>query len=241
MTVLRPIATLNSQFLHTFEVQASSATPWRTARIKAQKVPDTLLLRAGYTDGLISPVFQASDVDDQAADWRGQSAGALVRGLGAWRKEVGPKGFQDVHLETLLRWLAAECGGQLDLNVKGKPLRHYQLRRVPAHVAVREALRAWRVEATLLELDGEILHIGPHGQTPHARAGVKAVLSSKVNILRLRNVGDGRALLDVTGMAWLRIGHHVEVHHPEFSGHCRIGELQHAWGDNAVSSLEVWK
>lgn len=240
MTVLYPVALLNGKQVHVAEVHASLAQPWRSAHVRTLRLPPVVRLRFGHEPGRIEPVFLGT-ADDAGGDWRGKSDNALLRGLPDWRKEIGPQGFQDATLETVLRWLAGACGGQLDLNVKGKALRHYQVRQGPAHRAVREALAAWRTEAVLLELDGGVLHIGPEDQSPHALARDQARLVMGRNIFALSDVGDGRFRLSLPGMCWLRVSHRVEIKHDLFQGRARITEVTHRWGGRSVTDVEVMK
>lgn len=243
MTVLYPVAYLGGKRVHVAEVQSSLTLPWRIARVRTLRLPPVVNLQFGHEQGRIETVFSTLLIpeDDVSGDWRGKSDNAMVRGLPHWRKEIPAQGFQDATLEAVLGWIAGTCGGQLDLNVKGKALRHYQVRQGPAHRAVREALAAWRAEAVLLELDSGALHIGPEDRTPHALVKDQARLVMGRNILSLSDVGNGRFRLSVPGMCWLRVCHRVEIKHDLFKGRARITEVNHRWGGKSVTDLEVVK
>ena len=239
MPVSYPVAFLGADRLLSAEVSAGWSVPWRTARLDAVALTqERVTVRFGYRGGLIVPVFEGLP-DDLSGDRQGRSAAALVRGLPHWRREIGPKGFQDGRLETVLSWIARECGGQIDLNVIGKPMRHYQVRRGPAHQAVREALLAWRVTADLLELDGGTLHVGPEDQSPHATAPPQAQLVQGRNLYALSDTGRGLYRLALPGMPWLRVGHRVQLKHERVRGLARVTELTHRWDRTGRTWLEV--
>ncbi|WP_288482119.1 hypothetical protein [uncultured Deinococcus sp.] len=239
MTVLYPAALMGGKTVLYAEVGAALSTPWRTAQLRSVVLPDPVKVELGYQGGKMVTVFEAQAPDDLAADWRGRSENATVRGLPAWRREIGPQGFQDVRLETLLKWVAGACGGQIDVNVQGRPQRHYQVRRGPAHRVVQEALSAWRVEAALIELDGGVLHVGPESRSPHAAAGVQAQLVQGRNLYEVSDVGGGRYRLALPGMAWLRVAHRVTVKHDLVQGRVRITDVVHRWAGPGRTWLEV--
>ena len=108
-----------------------------------------------------------------------------------------------------------------------------------AAAEAREALLAWRADAVLLELDGGVLHVGPEDQTPHAQAGAQARLVGGRNLYALSDVGGGHYRLTLPGMAWLRVGHRLDVQHSLLSGAVRITEVRHRWSGSAQTQLEV--
>lgn len=233
-----PTVTVNDELVSGVHVQASLALPWRTARIVGTALPQSVEVTASYKAAPDWVVFQG-DIDDARADVDA-TAHATARGLPAWRREVGPQGFVDVQLDTLLGWIAEQCGGTLDLNVPLVTRRHYQLTRGPAHRAVREALAAWQLDLVLLELDGGVLHVGPEAETPHATAGIQAHLARGDNITHLRERGGGRYHVTTPAMPWLRVSHRITLDHPLVTGPARITDVRLVMDEHhTLTELEV--
>lgn len=233
-----PYSTVNGQNLTSMHVTASLVVPWRSAQIQSDALTGQVTLAAGYNGQGIWPVFQGM-VDSPESDVLGTGQ-AEARGLPEWRHMLPAQSFQDVDLQTLLQWVARSVSGQLQSPLKGARRRHYQIRPAPAYQVIQKAIQDWYIDAVLLELDGGILWAGPEPQSPHALAGVQALLVYSQNIISLKRSAAGGFVIRTPAMPWLRIGHRIYVEHPLLTGQVRITELHlESSPRNTVTELRV--
>jgi hypothetical protein len=132
-----------------------------------------VMWRSAELGGLFLAPGERVEVDLEGPLFQGEVRGALEAarflawGLPEWRRLVGPQGFQDVDAPTLVRWIAAQVGGRVQVQLPQVQRRHYALPRAPAFHALRMVLSSFAPEAVAHELDGGVLYVGPLEGSPH--------------------------------------------------------------------------
>jgi hypothetical protein len=233
-----PVAEVNGEAVAYLSVTAHLSTPWRTLIAEGRAEAGSIGAAAGYLTTSKAEVF-AGAVDD--ARQRALGDGRLVaRSLPSLRRTIGPQGFQDAALETILTWIADRTGITLVLGVSGPVRRHYLLPKTSAWQAMQSALQAWRLEYVAIELDDGRLYIGPEGASPHATLPPQERFTLRENVFELRLRRHGLARIVTPAYPWLRVGHRVEVEHPLMHGTARIIEYTHTYAiKDTTSTLEV--
>ncbi|GAA6761752.1 MULTISPECIES: hypothetical protein [Thermus] len=169
--------------------------PWRTCLLEGVEAPVGGEVSVELEGLLFLGVATASPSPLERVCW----------GLPAWRKEVGPMGFQDVDAATLLRWIAGQVGAKIQVDLQAPQRRHYALPRLPAYQAVERILSPWGAGAVAHELDGGVLYVGPASRSPHY--GVLHVLREQ-EVAVARDLG-GRTYLKIAPLPRLRLLHRV--------------------------------
>lgn len=233
-----PVAEVNGEAVAYLSVTAQLSTPWRTLLSEGKAAVGEIRAEAGYLTTGQAEVF-AGVVDD--ARQRAVGDGRLVaRSLHPLRQEVGPQGFQDAALDTILHWIANRIGITLALGLGGPVRRHYLLPKTSAWQAMQNVLQAWRNAYVAIELDDGRLYIGPEELSPHAALPPQETLALRENIFELRLRRHGLARIVTPAYPWLRVGHRVEVEHPLLHGTARIVEYAHTYAiKDTTSTLEV--
>jgi len=177
--------------------------------------------------GVVSGVDAADEIEVRLAGkpllkgaiWRTRTPRKYrVQSLPAWRRMVGPQGFSDVTAATVLRWIANTCGGEARIAYDTNIRRHYQLARQPALQAVRAVVAAWGLLDGVHELDGGGLYIGPPNKSPHWT--VTHQVGPEVLAVRRSSL----VTLICAPLPELRVGHRLEIDHPEYQGRVRVVE-----------------
>lgn len=233
-----PFARVNGQTLSSLQVSCSLVIPWKSATIQADALSGQVSCVAGYKNKGEWPVFQGM-VDSPESDVLGTGQ-AAARGLPEWRKMLPAQSFQDPDLQTVLQFIAGQCGGKLQSALKGARRRHYSYRPGAAYQVLSKVLQDWAMDAVLLELDGGVLYAGPEQTSPHAQAGVQAELVHGQNIIHLKTTSAGGFTVRTSGMPWVRLCHRIQIQHPLFTGKARIVEQHLEYSHrNTISELRV--
>lgn len=235
MSIYRPRATVNAVGTRDVHVSASTAFPWRLAEFTSEtELGDVTITMA--VDDAESTVFQGSVDNPGARIW--ETGQAKARGLPLWRQMVGPKSFEDAKLETILRWIADQCGARIDVATTGRHQRTYQLVRGPAYQLVQQALSAWRDQSVLTELDGGVLYVGPLEKCPLC-ALQTLVLQHGQNIRSLKRSGVNSFTVATTLTPSLRLHNRLKVEHPMVTGTVQITRLAHQHSKRTFTEMEV--
>ncbi|WP_034335132.1 hypothetical protein [Deinococcus misasensis] len=235
MQIYRPSALVNSESARDVVVSASLAHPWRLARFSGDSQFTDVTIEMD-TSGTPSKVFMGNVQDPGAYAWN--KGNGQAKGLPGWRKVVKPRGFTDVRLETVLQWIADQAGARIHVATRGQMMRTYSMSKGTAYQLVMKALKDWRNDSLLTELDGGVLYVGPESACPLAVTHALQ-LEYGENIRRLEQVASDRWKIITHLVPDLRLLNRLKIMHPLITGTVKVVGLVQSASQNTCTEMEV--
>lgn len=235
MQIYRPSFTINGESARDVHVSASPAHPWRLASFSgdSQFSEVSIEMSNGETS---STVFAGAVSDPGAHAW--SRGNAQAKGLPAWRTPVRARGFTDVRLETVLQWIADQAKAKLQVATQGVMVRTYPMSQGPAYQLALQALKDWRNDSLLTELDGGVLYVGSETDCPLAVTHALQ-LEYGENIRSLEQIASDRWKITTHLVPDLRLLNRIKVTHPLITDTVKVVSVAHSAGASTRTEMEV--